>query len=255
MTGAGRLSSGSVFREKRLNRELDRRTWVDYEGSLWPQHLPTLPKTKEDPFVMDLRHTALARGYYRLLETALLPWLRRRRIAADQMTWIGVLIAVTVPPGFALNPLVGLLLMLLSGSADALDGRLARENHQPSPWGAFLDSSLDRLSDGCYLLGFWLLFWQADRALTGTLLLWPALVTTLLISYVKARAEGLGGDCPVGWMERAARIIYLCGWALSLGLLPAMRETLLVGGAVIYLGLTVTTVFQRLRYVYLKGLG
>ncbi|MEJ2643046.1 MAG: CDP-alcohol phosphatidyltransferase family protein [Desulfosarcinaceae bacterium] len=202
---------------------------------------------------MDLRHTPMARGYYRLLETTVLPWIRRRRIDADQMTWIGALISFTVPLGFALHPLVGLSLMLLSGSADALDGRLARENHQPSPWGAFLDSSLDRLSDGCYLLGFWLLFWQADRVLSGTLLLWPALIATLMISYIKARAESLGGDCPVGWMERAARIIYLCGWALCLGLLPASREMLLLGGAVIYLGLTAATVVQRLRYVYLRN--
>jgi CDP-diacylglycerol--glycerol-3-phosphate 3-phosphatidyltransferase len=201
---------------------------------------------------MDLRHTPLARGYYRLLDRAVLPWVRRRRIEADRMTWIGALIAITVPPGFALHPLVGLALMLLSGSADALDGRLARENLRASSWGAFLDSALDRLSDGCYLLGFWLLFWQAGRALAGTLLLWPALIATLMISYVKARAEGLGGDCPVGWMERATRIVYLCAWALSLGLLPGLREMLLTGGAIVYLGLTVATLIQRFRYVYLR---
>jgi CDP-diacylglycerol--glycerol-3-phosphate 3-phosphatidyltransferase len=200
---------------------------------------------------MTLRHHPLARGFYRLLETAVLPWMRRHRIKADQMTYLGALIAVTVPLGFGLHPLAGLLLMLVSGSADAMDGHLARETAHPSPWGAFLDSSLDRLSDGCYLLGFWILFWQADMALWGALLLWPALVATLMISYVKARAEALGGACPIGMMERATRIVYLCGWSLCLGLLPFDREMLLTGSAV-YLILTVTTVLQRIRYIRLK---
>ena len=197
---------------------------------------------------MPLRQHPLARGYYRLLETAVLPWVRRHRIRADQMTYLGALVAVTVPLGFGLHPLVGLLLMLVSGSADALDGHLARETAHPSPWGAFLDSSLDRLSDGCYLLGFWILFWQADMALWGALLLWPALVATLMISYVKARAEALGGRCPIGVMERATRVIYLCGWALCLGLLPYSLEMLLTGGAV-YLVLIAAIVVQRMRYI------
>jgi CDP-diacylglycerol---glycerol-3-phosphate 3-phosphatidyltransferase len=203
---------------------------------------------------MDLRHHSLARAYYRLLESAL-PWIRRRRINADQMTWLGALIAATVPPGFALHPLVGLLLMLLSGSADALDGHLARENrknhenHGPASWGAFLDSSLDRFSDGCYLLGFWLLFWRIDLVLAGTLLLWPALIATLMISYVKARAEALGGDCQVGLMERAARILLLCIWALCLVLLPSARVPILIAGALLYLILTAATVAQRILHV------
>jgi CDP-diacylglycerol--glycerol-3-phosphate 3-phosphatidyltransferase len=200
---------------------------------------------------MTLRQHPLARGYYRLLEAAVLPWVRRHRIQADQMTYLGALVALTVPLGFGLHPLAGLLLMLVSGSADALDGYLARETAHPSPWGAFLDSSLDRLSDGGYLLGFWILFWQADMALWGTLLLWPALVATLMISYIKARAEALGGGCPIGVMERAARIVYLCGWALCLGLLPYSREMLITGGAV-YLVLTSATVFQRIRHIRLN---
>jgi CDP-diacylglycerol--glycerol-3-phosphate 3-phosphatidyltransferase len=198
---------------------------------------------------MTLRDHPLARGYYRLLQTAVLPWIRRHHIHAAQMTWFGALVAVTVPLGFGLHPLVGLLLMLLSGSADALDGHLAREAAQETPWGAFLDSSLDRLSDGSYLLGFWILFWQADMALGGALLLWPALIATLMISYVKARAEALGGGCPVGLMERATRIVLLCIWALCLALLPGIREYILIGGALLYLILTAATVVQRMRFI------
>jgi CDP-diacylglycerol--glycerol-3-phosphate 3-phosphatidyltransferase len=204
---------------------------------------------------MALRDHPLARGYHRLLQTTVLPWARRHHLRADQITCLGALVALTVPPAFGLHPLAGLLPLLLSGIADTLDGHLARENGKTRPWGAFLDSSLDRLSDGCYLLGFWILFWRAGMALTGTLLLWPALVATLMISYTKARAEALGGDCPVGLMERAARVIYLCGWALCLGLLPAHREMLLLGGGALHLVLTVATVVQRIRYVYVKGLG
>lgn len=197
---------------------------------------------------MTLRHHPLARGYYRLLITTVLPWVKHHRIRADQMTCIGALVSLTVPLGFALHPLAGFCLILLSGSADAMDGHLAREDDAATPWGAFLDSSLDRLSDGCYLLGFWILFYRADLALTGALLLWPALIATLMISYVKARAEALGGDCPVGLMERAARIVYLCAWALCLAL-PTLRVATLTVGALIYLLLTGLTVIQRIRFV------
>lgn len=197
---------------------------------------------------MALRHHPIARGYYRLLQTTVLPWVRRYRIHADQMTCIGAAIALAVPLGFALHPLAGFLLILVSGSADTLDGHLARQEGQTPPWGAFLDSSLDRFSDGFYLLGFWILFWQANMALFGALLLWPALIATLMISYVKARAEALGGDCPMGLMERAVRVVYLCAWALILAL-PVSSPIVLGAGALIYLLLTGFTVIQRIRYI------
>jgi phosphatidylglycerophosphate synthase len=75
-----------------------------------------------------------------------------------------------------------------------------------------------------------------------------------MISYVKARAEALGGACPVGVMGRAPRIVYLCGWALCLGLGLYSREVLLTGGA-LYLALTVATVLQRIHYVRSKAFG
>jgi CDP-diacylglycerol---glycerol-3-phosphate 3-phosphatidyltransferase len=205
---------------------------------------------------MALRHHPLARGYYRLLQTSVLPLVRRCRIQADQMTYIGAAIALAVPLGFALHPLAGFLLILFSGSADTMDGHLAREDGRTPPWGAFLDSSLDRLSDGFYLLGVWILFWQADMALSGALLLWPALIATLMISYVKARAEALGSDCPVGLMERAARVVYLCAWSLCLALLPGIGNITLTAGAIVYLALTTTTVVQRILHVqgYFKSL-
>ncbi|MDJ0782027.1 MAG: CDP-alcohol phosphatidyltransferase family protein [Desulfosarcinaceae bacterium] len=202
---------------------------------------------------MALRDQPLAQAYYRFLQTTVLPWARRRRLRPDQLTVIGVLIACAVPLGFILHPMAGFLLILLSGSADAVDGLLAREKASATPWGAFLDSSLDRLSDGCYLLGFWILFWQAGHPLLGVVLLWPALIATLMISYVKARAEALGGDCAVGLMERAARIVLLCAWALCLALMPAIRTLLLCAGALLYLALTATTVVQRILHVRRGG--
>lgn len=199
---------------------------------------------------MALRDHSLATIYYNLLQNHVLPVLRRYRLQPDQVTLIGAALAFGVPLGFAWHPLAGFIFLLLSGSIDALDGHLARTIEHETPWGAFLDSSMDRLSDGFYLLGFWILFWQTGQDLIGGLLIWPALIATLMISYIKARAESLGGDCSVGLMERAARILYLCAWALCLAILPAMKEMVLMIGAVVYLGLVAITIVQRIQHVH-----
>ncbi len=196
-----------------------------------------------------LRTSIIATSYYRMLQNYLLEPLQRSGLTHNQMTLIGVFIAIMVPFGFLLHPIVGLLLLVASGISDSMDGFLARQQNRVSPFGAFLDSSLDRLSDVFYLAGFWLLLWPHPWRLLATLLMFAALLLTLMISYVKSRAEALGLNCQVGIMERGVRVIYVIAWALLLVLLPSARSFFLWFGFIAYTGLTSATLLQRMLYI------
>jgi CDP-diacylglycerol---glycerol-3-phosphate 3-phosphatidyltransferase len=154
-----------------------------------------------------------------------------------------------VPAGFFFHPWYGFACMLLSGIADTLDGQLSRVRGNGSAFGAFLDSTLDRASDFLFLAGFWILFWGEPRLLLATSLLASGMFFTFLISYAKARAEGLGSSCQEGFMGRAARTIYLLLWALLIGLFPGGRQPLLWGGLALYGLLTMATLVERMIHI------
>ena len=197
---------------------------------------------------MGLRESSLGRRYYAWLDTLLLPGLTRLGISPQALSWTGMGVALAVPLGFALHPLAGLGLMLASGLFDSLDGLLARRTGRATPAGALLDSTLDRVSDTAYLLGFWVLFLgRADLAPASAVFLMAA-TTTPLISYVKARALTLAPDahCAQGPMSREVRVIFLLFWALALGVLGA-SGTLLWVGLCVYTLLTLVTALRRLR--------
>jgi CDP-diacylglycerol---glycerol-3-phosphate 3-phosphatidyltransferase len=126
---------------------------------------------------------------------------------------------------------------------------MARHQERSSPWGAFLDSSLDRISDFFYLLGFWVPLSRHAAPAWATSAIFVCLLLTLLISYTKCRAEALGGHCPVGLMERGMRVVYLILWALVIGLLPAYETVSLWLGLALYGTLSLATVVQRVRYI------
>ncbi|MFP4213725.1 MAG: CDP-alcohol phosphatidyltransferase family protein [Desulfohalobiaceae bacterium] len=197
---------------------------------------------------MDLRNTALARAYFALQERTSLAWLGSSGISANQLTLIGLLLAVLVPGAFFLHPWLGLLCMGLSAAADSLDGPLAREKGQQSSFGALLDSTSDRVADFFYLCGFWVVFWQLSQQLfLATFLVFSAFLLTVLISYIKARIEGLGGSCRVGLLGRAPRTIFLLLWALLLAAWPGGTELVLWAGLALFWALSLLTVLQRLQ--------
>jgi CDP-diacylglycerol---glycerol-3-phosphate 3-phosphatidyltransferase len=194
----------------------------------------------------ELRNTWMGRSYYRLVDRGLMPIVDRTGLTANQATMMGLAAAVLVPAGFLLHPLAGAGLILLSGFADTVDGMLARSRRQLSVYGAFLDSCLDRVSDGFYLMGIWVLFWPDHHPLAGGLVMGMCLTSTYLISYAKARAESLGVPLAGGLMERAARVIYLLAWSLAVAAVPAAGGTVLWTGALLYLVLTGTTAGRRM---------
>lgn len=136
--------------------------------------------------------------------------LHRLRVNADQMTLAGVVFGGLAGLAFAQDrfPLGGLFLVL-SGISDMLDGSLARAAGLASPFGSFIDSVADRFTD-CVIFGG--LAWHYRE--TPTLLVVLAGLTgSLLVSYTRARAEGLGVPCDIGLMERPERIICLIAGA------------------------------------------
>lgn len=167
-------------------------------------------------------------------------WLARTKLTADQVTYFGVTLQVVVAWLIIDGRLfVAALVAVAAAFADAFDGALAKAKGTASKWGAFLDSSTDRLADALYFLPIaWLYGVQpdtADRADEWTAgLALAALVFSFLISYTKARAESLGYSCNVGLAERAERLIVII-LALALDLVLVGVAILTVAGFITFL--------------------
>jgi soluble lytic murein transglycosylase len=113
------------------------------------------------------------------------------------------------------------VLLILAGLFDFFDGSLARASGQVTPFGAFLDSVIDRYSDLVVLLGIVVLFARTPHA-RGAVIAMAGLVGSVMVSYTKARAESIGIECNVGMMERPERLICLIVGALFDLLEPAL---------------------------------
>ena len=135
----------------------------------------------------------------------------------------------------------GGMVMLFAGILDLFDGALARSTGQDSPFDALLDSVVDRVSEIVVLLGLLIYYARAD-SLEGTVLVYLAVGGSVMVSYLRARSEGLGIDCKVGIMTRPERVAAL-GFGLIVGhWVPVVM--LVVLGAIA--GLTILTTAQRL---------
>jgi len=193
--------------------------------------------------------------------------LARGRVGPDMLTVAGLVLSL----GAAVLFLAGgfqwaALLLAVGGLCDLLDGEVARERNVASTFGAFLDSTLDRLGEAIVLTGiagfyvFHLVQLVADpsqvqaeldrglesprtwffAALTAVL----ALVGSFLVSYTRARAEGLGLDCRIGWFERPERVVLLIiGAAFGVGNVMSIALMLLAV-------LSFATAGQRVLHVW-----
>ena len=162
------------------------------------------------------------------------------RVRPDTLTLVGWTLSLGAAVLFGLGYIRGAgAVMLLAGLFDALDGAVARESDQMSSFGAFLDSTLDRFSESVIFVG--IIFFYASAARPYEALLAGAAMTfSLLTSYARARAEGLGIECQVGLLERAGRVVILSFLALF-GFLTA-------GLGLVAAGAFITTV-QRMFHV------
>ncbi len=180
----------------------------------------------------------------RVAETVVSP-LAERDVHPNVVTIVGFILNLVTAAVLATGHLsAGGVLLLVSGMFDMLDGALARVAGSQSVFGAFLDSLLDRYSEAMILLA--LLYVFATRHETAdVLLVYAVAIGSLLISYARARAEGLGLEAKVGIAPRPERVILL-----GLGLL--INGTTIVIALVILALLTHITALQRLVHVWLQ---
>jgi len=181
-------------------------------------------------------------------------WLARHRVHPNLLTTLGFL--VTVSSGFAFHQhhvRTAGFLILLGGFFDILDGRVARLTQLGSKFGAFYDSTLDRISEIVVFLSLYNDY-RLELGDVGMIyLIMLAMAGSLMISYTRARAEALGIDCRVGLMPRAERVVLLGLAALAFGeewngfVLKAVIALLAI--------LTNLTAFQRIIWVYQHARG
>ncbi|MEO0083467.1 MAG: CDP-alcohol phosphatidyltransferase family protein [candidate division WOR-3 bacterium] len=136
--------------------------------------------------------------------------------------------------------LLAIIFIIIIALFDTLDGEIARKTGTIHKKGAFLDSVLDRIAEFFIFLGFFL-YYYPNKLLSS--LVFCTIFTSMLVSYIRARAEGIGQDCKIGIFERPIRFI-----VIILGLIilryPYFHYALLV----ILIG-NIITIFQRVFYV------
>ena len=168
-------------------------------------------------------------------------FLARTPLTPSALTWLGFVLAVAAAVLIAGGSLIAAgIMVLVAGFFDMLDGALARRTERVTRFGAVLDSTLDRLSEAALLLGV-LALWAAEGWTAGVMLAGITLTASLLVSYIRARAEALGLECRSGLFTRPERVI-----VLALGLLLDQLFIALVIIAV----LSFFTVAQRLAGIW-----
>lgn len=181
---------------------------------------------------------------FRVLTEPLALFFVRLGVSANALTVVGFLLTLVAGAVAALVsvPLGGALYLLFT-ALDFLDGAVARASGTAGGFGAFLDSVLDRHAEAAVFAG--LVYWFAARGdAPGATLTVVALAGSFLVSYARARAEGLGYDCEVGWLQRPERIILLGVAMLLSEVWPVLVPALWVLAV-----FTNLTAIQRIRHV------
>ena len=168
--------------------------------------------------------------------------LAKLGVAPNTLTLLGLLLNVLagILMGFGYVQWGAVVMTCMAMPLDALDGALARATHSMSKFGAFFDSTLDRIAEAALLIGLVALFLQRGDTLS-VLGSFGALVGSFMVSYTRARAEGLGLECKVGLFSRTGRFVLLAiGLILNL---PVITVWLLAI-------LSAATAIQRMVHVY-----
>jgi CDP-diacylglycerol--glycerol-3-phosphate 3-phosphatidyltransferase len=191
----------------------------------------------------------LKQGYLRLVNP-LADALVAGGVRPNTITTLGLFFTLSAGVIFASGHIsIGGWVLGLTAAFDVLDGMVARKSGQESTFGAFYDSTLDRVADGAVLGGL-TVFWAADTArhsIGMVVVCLCAIVGTYLTSYTRARAEGLGLDARVGLMQRPERVVLMSAPQAFFGL---AFDGLVLKGIVILLAVTSwITVAQRMLYV------
>ncbi len=193
---------------------------------------------------------------YRMTDP-LVKGLIRARVHPNAVTTLGFLVTLASGWWFHVDHVrTAGFFVLLGGLLDILDGRVARESGLASKFGSFYDSTLDRISEIVVYIGLASLYNTIhpnaeDVAMIYMIML--AMGGSIMVSYTRARAEGLGLDCKVGMMQRAERVVILGAAAWWFGL--DFDGVVLDFAIIIVAVLTNVTAIQRILWVYRHGAG
>jgi len=181
----------------------------------------------------------LSEKFSHFLDKPLTPLAKALPVNPNIITFIGMII--TSLSGFIIpfNLFWGGIFILAGGTFDLIDGVVARVNGRVTKFGALFDSTMDRIADGFIFLGISWYFFRVSSE-TGLIINLLCMIASFLISYVRARAEGIGVSCNVGIIERPERLIIL-----AFGCLTSLINPVLL----ILTVLSWITVIQRIIYV------
>jgi CDP-diacylglycerol--glycerol-3-phosphate 3-phosphatidyltransferase len=190
-------------------------------------------------------------GYLRLADP-IADWAVRRGISPNEITSLGTFCAVAAGTAFAMGHIrTGGWMLGLTAVFDVLDGEVARRSGKATPFGAFYDSTLDRISEITVFIGILSLYndYRLELGDVG-MIYWImlAMAGSLMISYTRARAEALGLDCKVGLMPRAERVVLIGLASLAFG--ESWNGLVLKIVIVVLAVLTNLTAVQRMVWVY-----
>ncbi len=193
---------------------------------------------------------------YRIIDP-LTRWLIRAGVHPNAITTLGFVVTLVSGLFYHMDHVrTAGLFVLLGGVCDIFDGRVARESGLASKFGSFYDSTLDRISEIVVFLGLASLYNTIrpdveDVAMIYVIFL--AMGGSLMVSYTRARAEGLGLNCSVGFMQRAERIVLLGFGSLIFGL--AWNGLVLDVIIILVAVLTNITAIHRIVWVHRHGAG
>lgn len=178
--------------------------------------------------------------------------LIRRNVHPNVVTTAGFLITIAAGIAYFLGHVRwGGLLVLLGGALDLVDGELARAAKKTSRFGSFYDATLDRISEMVVFLGIFSLYGGGHPDFGHPWMVYTvalAMAGSLMVSYTRARAEVMGLDCRVGFMQRLERVILIGGSSLFFG--GDFEGIVLTGVLIVMATLTNLTAFQRIVWVY-----
>ncbi|MEV8144512.1 phosphatidylinositol phosphate synthase [Specibacter sp. NPDC078709] len=190
-----------------------------------------------------------ARALFAAIFTPVAALLVRLKVSPDAVTIIGTLgVAAGALIGYPLGELFwGTVVITVFVFSDIVDGLMARMLGRSGPWGAFLDSTLDRVGDGAVFAGIVIWFYTGGNNHFIAAMALTCLVLGSIVSYAKARAEGLGMTANVGIAERSDRlvVVLVATGLVGLGIPEAVLAVVLVLLAIASL----VTVFQRMGTV------
>jgi CDP-diacylglycerol--glycerol-3-phosphate 3-phosphatidyltransferase len=210
--------------------------------------------TESDPHTMAERPATWTGSFGRacgVLLQAIVNGLALTRISPNVLTFVGlvinsvaaILFGYANEHNFVLMFFLAGLVIIGAGIFDMVDGRVARQTNQVTLFGAFFDSVIDRYSDVALFFGLLVYYARGNRFFYVVLVAF-VMVTSLLVSYTRARAEALIGKCKVGFMERPERVVLVIIGALC------ERWGVMAPALWVLAVLSTITVIHRIQYTY-----